>query len=218
MLSQRLRILAAATGVALLLGVGALLGRLGTPASSSAATTAIRMLGGIPVGVQDTPAGALAAADNYLALSSQTLEQNPPAFAALVDTVYMPSARAWTLAQATALRNADPANMSNYRAGGHAIALVAARRLDSYSVRTATITTWLEGIEWGPTLPPRQSWNLVQTALSWQDGRWLVASWNTMNLAAPTPSIVFVQGANNQSSAFQSRLSGLTAPYYGTGG
>ncbi len=58
----------------------------------------------------------------------------------------------------------------------------------------------------------------MQTDLTWQHGRWLVASSNTMNLPAPAPSIVFVQGANNQSSAFQSRLSGMTAPYYGTGG
>ena len=73
----------------------------------------------------------------------------------------MPGARASTLAQAAALRNADPTDMSNYRAGGHAIAVIAARRLDDYSAARATITTWLGGIEWGPTFAPRQSWNLV---------------------------------------------------------
>ncbi len=217
MLYERARIATAAAGILLVLGGGVLLGRLRTP-SSSAATQPIRMQSGVPVGVQDTPAGALAAADNYLALSSQTLEQDPPVFAALVDTVYLPGVRASTLAQAASLRNADPANMSNYRAGGHAIAVGAARRLDGYSAAAATIATWLEGVEWGPTLVPRQSWNLVQTDLTWQHGRWLVASSNTMNLPAPAPSIVFVQGANNQSSAFQARLSGMTAPYYGTGG
>ena len=150
MLYERARMATAAAAILLLLGVGVLLGRLSAP-SSSAATQPIRMQNGIPVGVQDTPVGALAAADNYLALSSQTLEQDPPAFAAIVNTVYLPRVRASTLAQAAALRTADPASMSNYRAGGHAIAVVGARRLDDYSRRTATITTWLEGIEWGPT-------------------------------------------------------------------
>jgi len=218
MLHERTRIAATAAAVVLLLACATLLGRLTAPSAGAAAAGAIRMQSGIPVGVQDTPGGALAASDNYLALASQTLEQAPPTFTALVNTVYLPQARAATLQQAATARNADPTGMGNYRAGGHAIAIVAARRLDDYTATAARITTWLEGIEWGPELSPRQSFNLVQTELTWGHGRWLVSSSNTLTLAAPVPSIVFVRRDNNQSAAFASRLSGMSAPYYGTGG
>ena len=59
---------------------------------------AIELIDGVPVGVQDTPAGALAAADNYLALASQSVEQDPAVFAALVAQAYAPQARGRTLA------------------------------------------------------------------------------------------------------------------------
>ena len=87
----------------------------------------------MPVGVQDTRAGALAAADNYVAIASQTVEQNPVEFAQLVDTVYTPAARSGTLAQAARVRAADVADMRNYAQGGRAVAVIAARRLDRYT-------------------------------------------------------------------------------------
>ncbi len=71
-------------------------------AASAAAQAAARskLIGGVPVGVQDTPAGALAAADNYLALASQSIEQDPAVFAALVAQATPPQARGRTLAEA----------------------------------------------------------------------------------------------------------------------
>ena len=94
--------------------------------------------------------GALAAADNYLALASQSIEQDPAVFAALVAQAYAPRVRARTLAQAQELRASDPQNMSNYRQGGRGIAVIAARRLDSYTPAGARVTTWLGGFVWGP--------------------------------------------------------------------
>jgi hypothetical protein len=178
---------------------------------------AVELSDGVPVGVQDTPAGALAAADNYLAIASQTVEQDPAMFAALVAQAYVPQARSRTLAQARQLRGSDTQNMTNYQQGGHGIAVIAARRLDSYTPQQATITTWLGGFVWGPHLSPRQSWNLVATTLRWHTGRWLVLSSDTDPTPAPVPSVVYVNGANDRSPAF-SRLAGMTAPFYGTGG
>jgi len=178
---------------------------------------AIELSGGVPVGVQDTRAGALAAADNYLALASQSIEQDPAVFAALVAQAYVPAVRGRTLAQARQLRARDVRNMTNYQQGGHGIAVVAARRLDSYTPQTATVTTWLGGFVWGSHLSPRQTWNLVETTVRWQTGRWLVLSSNTDLTPAPVPSVVYINGSNDQSPAF-SRLVGMTAPFYGTGG
>src|SRR5438477_9493568 len=80
----------------------------------ASAVGAIELEGGVPVGVEQTPAGALAAADNYLAASSQTLEQDPSAFGTLVARVYAPANREQTLAEAQQLRLSDPVGMSNY--------------------------------------------------------------------------------------------------------
>lgn len=213
--------MAAASGalaVAALVLFMSLVGVLGFGAGGAASPSgAIALSDGIPVGVADTPAGALAASDNYLALSSQSIEQDPAAFAALVARAYAPDIRARTLAQAQQLRASDIQNMTNYRQGGRGIAVIAARRLDSYTAQLATVTTWLAGLVWGPNLAPRQSWNLVDTTLRWQAGRWLVVSSDTDPTAAPVPSVVYVDGSNDQAPAFQ-LLVGMTAPFYGTGG
>ncbi len=175
---------------------------------------AIELVDGVPVGVRHTRAGALAAADNYLALASQSVEQDPAVFAALVAQVYAPGIRAGTLAQAGRLRARDVQNMSNYRQGGRGIAVVAARRLDSYTPQQATVTSWLGGVVWGPRLAPRQTWNLVSTTLRWQAGRWLVEASSTAPTLAPVPSIVYVEGGNDRAGAF-ARLAGMTGPFYG---
>jgi hypothetical protein len=186
-------------------------------ADQSSRPEAVELFDGVPVGVTHTPAGALAAADNYLAVSSQSIEQDPPAFAALVAQGYAPAVRAHTLAEAEKLRAADPQSMANYAEGGRGVAVVAARRLDNYSAQSATITSWLAGFVWGPRISPRQSWNLVDTTLRWQSGRWLVVSSRTDSTPAPAPSVVYIKGSNDQTSAF-ARLTGMTAPYYAAGG
>jgi hypothetical protein len=181
-----------------------------------AATAAIELERGVPVGIKHSPGGALAAADNYLADSAQTLEQDPSAFGELVAKVYAPDQRAQTLAAAQQLRLGDPVGMSNYNAGGRGLAVVAARRLDRYTPSSATVTSWLAGFVWGPHVSPRQSWNLVDTTLVWRSGRWLVASSQTDPTPAPVPAIVYVDGHNDGLAAF-SRLAGMTAPFYGSG-
>ena len=216
MSEERARIALVGLLTAFTLAAGVLIGRATKPVHHGAAA-AVVVVRGVAVGVLDTPAGALAAADNYLASASQTVEQDPAEFAALVDTVYAPASRASTLAQAARARAADITDMRNYAQGGRAVAVIAARRLGRYTPGRATVTSWLGGFVWGPALSPRQSWNLVDTTLIWRLGRWLVFSMNTQRTPAPVPSVVFVDGPNNQSGVFDTRLAGMTAPFYGAG-
>jgi hypothetical protein len=216
MSEERARIAFAGLLALFALGAGVVIGRTTTHANH-ASPAAVVMVAGIPVGVQDTRAGALAAADNYVAIASQTVEQNPVEFAELVGTVYTPTARSGTLAAAVRVRAADVADMRNYAQGGRAVAVIAARRLDRYTPARASVTSWLGGFVWGPGVSPRQSWNLVDTTLTWQRGRWLVASMSTERTPAPVPSVVFIDGHNNQSAAFDAGLVGMTAPFYGAG-
>ena len=216
MSEERARIAFAGLLALCALAAGVLIGRASGHANH-ASSAAVVMVGGVAVGVQDTRAGALAAADNYVAIASQTVEQDPGEFAEFVDTVYAPAARTSTLAQAARARAADVADMRNYAQGGRAVAVIAARRLERYTPARASVTSWLGGFVWGPGLSPRQSWNLVDTTLSWQHGRWLVSSMNTERAPAPVPSVVFVEGQNNSSAAFDARLARMTAPFYGAG-
>jgi hypothetical protein len=187
------------------------------PGRHGGSGVAVVMVRGVPVGVKDTRAGALAAADNYLAVASQSIEQDPGEFAGLVAEVYAPQERASTLADAARIRAGDPRNMTNYQEGGRGLAVIAAQRLARYTPQHATVTSWLGGFVWGPHLAPRQTWNLIDTTLSWQSGRWLVESSDTEAMPAPVPSIVYVEGDNDQSAAF-ARLAGMSAPFYGSGG
>jgi hypothetical protein len=205
-----------AAGVAaLLLGAGVLIGR-STLTPPAASTNTIELVDGIPVGVADTAAGALAANDNYLAIEAQSDEQNPATFQALVATAFTPAARKASLTQAAQLRASDSTLMSAYAAGAHALSVVGARRLDSYRPAMATVTTWLAGFVWGPTLAPQQTWNLVDSTLVWQHGHWLLAALHVESTPAPVPSIVYIDGDNNRAAAFNA-LDGMTAPFYGAG-
>lgn len=203
--------LAVVSALALL---GLELARAGNDAPTPAA---VRLIAGVPVGVRDTPGGALAAADGYLSLASQTVEAQPATFATLVAHAYASSLQVQTLAEARRLRELDRQDMANYAMGGRGLAIVAARRLDSYSSTSATVTSWLGGFVWGPHLAPRQTWSLVDTRLAWRSGRWLVLSSTTQPTPAPVPSVVYVDGANDRSPAF-ARLAGMTSPSYGAPG
>ena len=192
--------------------------RATTPGSAAShGQQAVEMVDGVPVGTERTPAGALAAADNFLAVASQSVEQSPRGFSAVVAQAYEPASRDGALAEARRLRAHDTSNMSNYAAGGAGIAVIAARRLDSYTSGSATVTSWLGGMVWGPHLTPRQTWSLVDTTLRWSKDRWLIVSCEADSTPAPVPALVYVDGANDRAPAF-GRLAGMSAPFYGTGG
>jgi hypothetical protein len=209
-------ILAIAAGCAALVALLLTLALSGGEGRTVSPAGAVELIEGVPVGVRDTATDALAAADNYVALSSQSVEQDPAEFAALVAQAYAPRIRARVLSEAQRIRASDVLNMDNYAEGGRGVAIVAAHRLDSYTRAVARVTSWLAGFVWGPHLAPRQTWNLVDIVLRWQAGRWLVLSCETEATPAPVPSVVYVTGGNDHVGAF-ARLQGMSAPFYGSG-
>lgn len=178
---------------------------------------AIEMVDGVPLGVVHSRDGALAAADAYVAVSAQALEQDPQSFAELVSEAYAPQVRSRVLSEAQEIRSGDVQDMANYAQGGHGLAVIAAQRLDDYTPTTADVTCWLEGIVWGPRLAPRQTWSLVDTTLTWRAGRWLVLDSHLDAAPAPVPAVVYVQAGSDTSAAF-GRLEGMTSPLPGAGG
>ena len=171
---------------------------------------------GIPVGVQRTPSGAVAAADEYLAVEQETVERDPARFASVVRVDYAPSIRQSTIAAGTADRSGDPAGMALWANGGQSFTVIGASRLDWYRTGEAQVTLWAGQVFWGPGRPPTQAWARAQTTLVWRNGRWLVLAMRT--LPSPAPSPAALSGADPRaetSTTFDSQLRGFTSVSYG---
>jgi len=120
----------AALAAILALAAVFLLGRATANTTSTTSRPGIQAVGGIPVGVQDTRAGALAAADNYILEAAQTEDQNPPLFERFVRTVYLPARRQAALTQAAQNRAKNP---------------LAAKKLSQKGVGCCGANLWREG-------------------------------------------------------------------------
>jgi hypothetical protein len=201
-----------------LLALGAFLGgRSLAPARQPA--DPITTIGGIPVAVDRSPAGALAAADNYVAVSYATVERSPRRDEQLIDTVYDPAIRSSAIGGAATVRSENAAAMGLWAHGGQNLSLIGARRLDYYDGDEAQVTTWNVDVFWGPGRPPKQAWVLTQTSLRWARGRWLVTTTATLPTPGPVPSDTpQATAANDSGPAFDRDLAGLSAPMYGAAG
>lgn len=186
--------------------------RGGAPAGDNGG---IRLVDGVPVGVEHSRAGALVAADNYLAVTSETVVQDPPRFEALVRRVFAPTYQAKALKEGKGARAAAQDAISNYDAGGKALAIIAARRLDTYSDDRAVVTTWRSGIIWGPSERPASRWFLSETELVWDGQRWLVQRMDDARRPAPSPILKYRDRESTRTAAFERELRGMTAPSYG---
>jgi hypothetical protein len=174
---------------------------------------------GIPVGVERTPQGALAAADEYLAVEQETVERDPARFASLVDVDYAPSIRQSAIAGGAADRRGDPVGMALWANGGQSFTLVAASRLDSYRGGRAQVTAWAGQVFWGPDRAPTQTWALAQTTLAWREGRWVVLAMRALSDPAPSPAVLSAANPRDETStAFYSELRGFTPVSYGAPG
>ena len=216
--------IAAVIAAAIIVGaIGWALGRASAPESTTdsrgaAATNpaAITTIGEIPVGVQHSRAGALAAADNYVVIASEEIVQDPRRYENLVRRVYVPGYQATALREGRQAREADPKSVAGYSAGWKTLGTIGARRLDSYSGAGAQVTTWIAGVTWGPARKPDQRWQLVETSLRWDGQRWLVRRINAAPRAAPAPTIVRFKNKSAFSGAtFDRELRGMAAPTYG---
>jgi hypothetical protein len=215
-------LIAALITALLLLGAGWAAGRASAPNTPAAgnttpsATAAVRTINGIPVGVQQSRTGALAAADNYVARVTETVVQDPTAYAQLVRSVWLPTAQQAALEEGTRARDRSAAAIENYAVGGRALAIVAARRLDTYDGDRAEVTTWTAGFNWGPRERPGQRWFLTESSLRWDGQRWRVEKMDEAKRPAPAPARVgYDDQASLKSETFDRELRGMTAPTYG---
>jgi hypothetical protein len=222
MTQRRWSLIAALITALLLLGVGWAAGRASAPNTPAAgdtttsATAAVRTINGIPVGVQHSREGALAATDNYIATSSESVVQDPERFEALVQETFAEPEAKEALADAKRDRQRSPDAVENYAQGGRGLAVVAARRLDTYDGTTATVTSWSGGIVWGPSEKPKQRWLLVETSLRWDGERWRVTDMEEAPRPAPAPVIVaYNEDDALKKATFDRELRGMTAPIYG---
>lgn len=188
-------------------------------AGPATAGNPIENMSGVPVGVEDSPAGAVVAADEYVAVSYATVERDPGQDTRLIDTVYVPAIRASAIRGAAAVRAQNPDAMRLWAHGGRDISLIGARRLDFYTGNAAQVTTWNADVFWGPGRAPKQSWVLTRTRLRWSDGRWLVTSTTTLPTDGPVPAATpQSSSAPTTASAFTTDLGGFTSPGYGAAG
>ena len=173
----------------------------------------IRLENGVPVGVLDTPAGALAAADNYVSAEDDALLSGA-AIRRVVDTLWVPRERAIELAQP--FPAAAVAGRSAKFSGLKLMAAVAGHKLESYSANTAQAAVWHEITVWSSTLAPAQRWSLDTLTLVWDAGRWLVASrLSSPDSKTPVPAWTSGGPTDRTGQAFNSRLVDMSGPYYG---
>ena len=206
--------------VALLAGVLAACFAAGrATVSASAPPNPIVLKRGIPMGVLRTAPGALAAADDYLAVEQETVERDPVRFASLVEADYAPSIRQSTMAAGASDRRSDPGGMTLWADRGESFTVIGASRLDWYRSGGARVTAWAGQVFWGPERPPTQAWALAQITLAWRNGRWMVLAMR--RLADPAPSPAALSGAeprDETSAAFYSQLGGFAPVSYGAPG
>jgi hypothetical protein len=192
-----------------------------TPASgdeSASVQSAVRTIEGVAVGVQRSRTGALAAADNYVARVTETIVQDPAAYARLVRVVWVPERQDAALRDGESTRERSAAAVENYAAGGRGLAIVAARRLDAYDGTRAQVTTWTAGFNWGPQQRPGQRWFLTETTLRWDGQRWRVEKMEEAQRPAPAPARVGYDDAPSlKTDTFDRELRGMSAPIYGGG-
>jgi hypothetical protein len=216
-------IVAACVGALVIAAAAFFVGRGSAPSGTAkredGSTAAVRVIGGAPVGVERSRAGALAAADNYVATSSQTIAQDPQAFTTLVRSVWVPAEQAKTLREAKRYRELAPDALENYANGGNGLSVIGARKLEAYSRSAATVLTWGGGFVWGPNKKPAQRWFLVRTKMVWDGDRWRVKDLDELKRDAPVPYSVTKAGAAADTTAnFDRALEGMSAPIYGAGG
>lgn len=174
---------------------------------------------GVPVGVERTPAGAVAAAESYLAAEQATVEREPARFAKLVSTDYVARLRASALTGARFDRLRDAGGMALWSHGGESFTVIGAERLDWYRGDSSQVTTWAGQIFWGPGEEPAQVWSLGQVRLIWRAGRWEVSGMSTLPEPAPTPAALPQAAPKDDTAAvLDAKLAGFTSVSYGAPG
>jgi hypothetical protein len=182
-----------------------------TAITQAAAAPTVVWRSGIPVGVADTQAGALAFADNYLSVEESALEAQPALFARLLATDDSKAfARLHTTAAAR-LRQSNPSSMRSWQQGAHGVWLIPAHKLAAFTPHTARVVVWGGGIAWGAGFSAQQNWSLSTVTLHWAGAQWQVTALNDNAQAAPIPSATpQATRVNTQPGWFSQQLAGFT--------
>lgn len=201
----------------LLAGLAFLVGRVLAPAPAS--TNPLGSIGGIPVGVQHSPAGALAAADPYAAVKHESVEEDPARERRLIAVDDAAAYQSTDVRSAASVRAQDPTGERFVARGGRALWVLAARRLGSYTAAEAQVTLWGGAVFWaGGRAHPGQSWGEDDVTLVWRRGRWRVTRDVTVSLDGPAAAVVpQATAANSSTSIFDEALAGFSSPPYGGG-
>lgn len=186
----------------------------GTPAAQAAGGLIARV-DGIPVGIANTRAGAAAAADNYVAIATETIVQDPQRYDQLVRTAYVPGYQEQALEEGVRIRETSAEAIAEFGAGGKLVAASVARQVNAFEPGMALVTTWTMGIGWGPRSEPTQFWGLNETQLRWDGQRWLVMQLEPADRPAPAPASVVAEGEEKRTDTFERELEGFSAPQYG---
>lgn len=214
-------IAAAVVGILVVAVIGWMAGRASAPEGSAEASDdgavagPVRLVDGVPVGVDPSRAGALAAADNYVTTATETAIQDPARYERFVRRVYAPEYQTTALREAGNLRDDAPELVEAYKNGRQGVALVAARRLDSFSGERARVTTWRAGVVWSTTDKPFSQWFLTESSLRWDGQRWLVERMDDARRPAPAPPIRYQDREALRADTFERELRDMTAPIYG---
>ena len=170
----------------------------------------IRLEHGIPVGVVNTPGGALVAADNYVAAgisaSLDTAELGRFASAAI-----SPAAREQIIED-----NRRLAETASLPSGARVLGSVVAHRLDSFSRDSAVVSTWALTSYWGPSVASKQYSALVQLSLRWTTDRWQISAVRE-SVPGPVPALIGGTWKASSTPGWDRALAGMAAPYYGDG-
>lgn len=186
-------------------------------AARSPAPDPIQTPQGVPVGVEHSPAGAVVAADEYVASEQATLERDQARFAALVAQDYAGPLQASALAAADSDRKRDPLGMRLWADGGESLTTIGAHRLDRYGGDTAQVTLWVGQVLWGPGQQPAQVWGLSRVTLVWRAGQWKVTTMDGLAEPAPAPAqLPQASSGDDTSEVFSSELDGFTPVNYGS--
>lgn len=168
----------------------------------------IRLKRGIALGVLDTRAGALAAADNYAA-AGLTVSLDATQLRRFVGTVVAPAARGSfiTAGQTAYQRTRVPAE-------AHVIGLAVAHRLQQYVGGVARVAVWALANRWDGGTVPGQYSVLVELSLRWSAGAWQIIS-ERESLPGPVASLIAGDKRSRSTAAWGGALAGMSAPYYG---
>jgi hypothetical protein len=171
----------------------------------------------VPVGIDRSPGGAVAAADEYLATEQATVERDPSRLGALLSDDYARALKAGALAAAEKDRQRDPRGMRLWTDGGQSFTVIGAHRLDWYRAGGAQVTVWAGQVFWGPGQPPCQAWSIGRITLAWRDRRWEVTAISTLPVPAPAPAALpQASPGDDTASMFSSALAGFSPVSYGS--